>query len=80
MTNAVSPALAEFIGSHSFTSLSILSLVAVAVLLVLVIELEVLRVVRPDTRVRDARIFGLAIYPLAILAAMLIIVRFVNLG
>jgi len=80
MTNATSTSLADFISRHSFESLSLLSLVAVAVLVVALFEQEVLRSMQPDNQRRNARVFGIAIFPLAGFAVFLIVTRFIELG
>ena len=80
MTNATSRTLDSFLRHHSFTSFTLLSLVAVAVLVVAIIEQEVLRAVHPEGRTRNARILGIAIYPLSALAVALIVTRFIHLS
>lgn len=80
MTNATSTALETFFRTHSFTSFTLLSLVGVAVLIVAVVEQEVLRVARPESRDRNSRVFGIAIYPFTILAIALIVTRFIHLA
>ncbi len=80
MTNADSAALREFLASHSFTSFTVLSLIGVAVLVIAVIEEEALRAMHPQDRPRNGRILGVVIYPFSILAAALIVTRFVHLA
>lgn len=80
MTNATSTALQNFWSDHSFTSLTLLSLVAVAVLAIAIIEQELLRALVPASKERNARVLGIVIYPFTILAIALIVNRFVHLA
>ena len=80
MTNATSVALGEFWNSFGFNALTLFSLVSVFVLTLAVVQQEVLRATRPEIRRRTGRVLAIAIFPLALLAFAVIVVRFVHLA